>query len=433
MPSVNFKCLLFAVAGLLVFTAAIRAAPAAEEIPLTGSALPGMERVDAVIRGLMAKYDCPGAQLAVARHGRLVLEHGYGLADRETGAPVRPDSRFRIASLSKLLTSAAILTLVEQGKLNLDAKAFALLPRLTAMPGAKTDPRLASITVRQLLQHTGGWDRDVSGDPMFKPLEIARATGTPAPAGAEAIIRYMLGRPLDTDPGAHYAYSNFGYNVLGRIVEQASGQPYGAYVQEHLLAPAGATRFALGRTLAADRAPQEVTYYAHRGLRPVRSVVVPRGPLVSQPYGDFYLEAMDSHGAWIATATDYVRFVCALDGSRPPALLSAVSLTQLTARPAPPVSVGAAAYYGFGIQVRPVNGHTGTGANWWHSGALVGTSTYQVRLANGWSWAAFFNTRPQDSGAMNGELDRAINVALAASTPPADGDLWAQPRPPPAP
>ena len=106
--------------------------------------------------------------------------------------------------------------------------------------------------------------------------------------------------------------------------------------------------------------------------------------------------------------------------------MSGTALVALTARPAPPVSVDTAAYYGLGLQVRPIRGAIGTGANWWHGGSLPGTITYAVRLANGWSWAAFFNSRPKESGPFSSEIDRSINAALAASPPPAEGDLFAQ-------
>jgi CubicO group peptidase (beta-lactamase class C family) len=260
---------------------------------------------------------------------------------------------------------------------------------------------------------------------MFKPRDIAAATQTPAPASAAAILRYMMGRPLDFDPGAKYAYSNFGYNVLGRLVEKISGQPYADFTQARVLAPAGAGGFALGRSLLADRAADEVRYHDEPGARKFPAVFPGVRELVAAPDGGFHLEAMDAHGAWIANAIDYVRLVCALDGSRPPALLTPASIAELTARPAPPVAVGAAAYYGFGINIRPVRG-AGLGANWWHSGSLPGTITYQVRLASGWTWAAFFNTRPKDSNALTGELDRAMNAALAAATPPAEGDLFSR-------
>lgn len=395
----------------------------AAQPPITGDALPGFEAADAAMRILMEKHGSPGGQLAVTYHGRLVLSRGYGIADRETAAPVRPDSLSRIASLSKLLTAVAVLTLVEDGKLDLDARAFALLPDLTPATKKKPDPRLADITVRQLLQHTGGWDRAVSGDPMFKPALIASATGTTAPPNVETIVRYMLTEPLDTAPGTHYAYSNFGYAVLGRIVEKISGRPYADYVRTRIFAPLGITRAFLGRTAWDRRDPAELHYSEVPGAKTVRSVFPDISSLVPSPYGGFYLEAMDAHGQWVMRAVDYVRLLAALDGSRSPALLSPSSIALLTDRPAPPVSVGAAAYYGFGTQVRPIRGRSGTGANWWHGGSLPGTITYSVRLADGWSWVAFFNTRPA-GGDFSGDIDRSINAALHTITPPASGDLF---------
>jgi CubicO group peptidase (beta-lactamase class C family) len=260
---------------------------------------------------------------------------------------------------------------------------------------------------------------------MFKAIEIAEAAKTEPPAGAEAVIRYMLGRPLDFDPGTKYAYSNFGYNVLGRIIEKVSGQSYGAYVQARVLAKAGAMHLQLGRSLAADRLPDEVVYYPFASAPSSRSVFPPLKAEVPPPYGGFHLEAMDAHGAWLAHTIDYVRLLGALDGSRGAPLLAPSSIDLLTARPAAPVSVDAAAYYGLGIQVRPVRG-AGTGANWWHSGSLPGSMTYAVRLASGWSWAAFFNSRPRDSRPFQSEIDRSINAALAAVTPPSSGDLFTE-------
>lgn len=154
----------------------------------------------------------PGGALAVVKDGRLVYAKGYGWADREKKAPVTPTSLFRIASVSKPITAVAVMKLIEEGRLDLDARAFDIVrlpPVFTKRK--KPDPRSKRVTVRQLLQHTGGWDRDKSFDPMFRPVEIAEAVGVPPPAPPEAVIRYMMGQPLDFAPGARYAYSNFDY------------------------------------------------------------------------------------------------------------------------------------------------------------------------------------------------------------------------------
>lgn len=384
------------------------------------------------MRTLLERHAVPGGQLAVTYRGRLVLSRGYGYSDRDTQAPASPGSLSRIASLSKLITAVAVLMLVEEGKLDLDARAFALLPHLTPLPASRAanmDPRLAEITVRQLLQHTAGWDRGVSGDPMFKPGIIAAATGTPAPASTEAIIRHMLGQPLDFAPGTRHAYSNLGYAVLGRIIEKITGQSYADFVQARILARAGVTRAFLGRTAWERRDPAEFRYHEQPGAAAVRSVFPATTTLVPAPYGGFHLEAMDAHGQWVMSAASYVRFIGHLDGTRRPALLPPASIALLTARPAPPLAQDSAAYYGLGTNVRPVNGRSGLGANWWHGGSLSGTITHAVRLASGWSWVACFNSRPPGSDNFTGELDRSINAALRGITPPAKGDLFAPTAP----
>src|SRR5579862_146193 len=217
-------------------------------IVVTGADQPAMASFDRMLTALMQKYEIPGGAVAVAKNGRIVFAHGYGWADRENREAAAPDSLFRIASLSKPFTSAAILKLVEEGKLTLDDHPFGIL-NLKPPPGRKQDPRLATITIRELLQHSGGWDRDKAFDPMFIPVKAAKEVGAPVPASCETVIRYMLGEPLQFDPGTKYAYSNFGYCVLGRVIEKLTGRPYEAYVQQEILAPIGITRMRIGHTL----------------------------------------------------------------------------------------------------------------------------------------------------------------------------------------
>jgi len=173
-------------------TSIVPTGPVIPEMPITGIAVPSMANVDVAVSKLMTEWHIPGGAVGVMKDGRLVYARGFGYADVDLQKKATPDALFRIASVTKPITKAAILKLVEQGKFSLDAPAFALLPNLSPLPGATVDPRLATITVRHLLDHTGGWDRDISGDPMFLPAQIAAATGTPAPASAEAT---PAGRP----------------------------------------------------------------------------------------------------------------------------------------------------------------------------------------------------------------------------------------------
>jgi CubicO group peptidase (beta-lactamase class C family) len=186
----------------------------------TGETFEQLISFDKLMRTFVRGNEIPAAALAVGKQGRLVYARGFGYADVRRKEPVQPDSLFRLASLSKPITAVVVLRLVDQGKLKLDDYVFDLLPHKPHLPhGGQPDSRLKQVTIRQLLQHTGGWDRDVSIDPMFQPVKIARTLGVAPPAGPDHIVRFMMGWQLDFDPGTRHAYSNFGYCVLGRVVQ----------------------------------------------------------------------------------------------------------------------------------------------------------------------------------------------------------------------
>ncbi len=371
------------------------------------------EAFDAAMEGFMAARKIPGGALAVVKDRRLVYARGYGWADRDKKLPATPGSLFRIASISKPITAVAVLKLVEEAKLDLDARVFGIV-RLPPVlePGRPPDARLSRITIRQLLQHTAGWDRDLSYDPMFRPKYIAAKAGTTPPASAQAVIRYMLGQPLDFDPGSRYAYSNFGYCVLGRVIEQISGQPYEQFVRERILAPIGAVGARIGASLDGRQAPGEVRYYATNGS--LADCVFPNGPeKVPWPYGGFHLEAMDAHGGWITSAVDLARFAAALDNPKRSPLLKAATSRVMYAPPPPPGSrdeKGALKnpWYGCGWSVMPVGKDR---ANYWHNGGLPGTSSLLVRREDGLSWAALFNQRSEDKNLPDSDIDPALHRA----------------------
>ena len=394
-----------AVAG--VVTLLLVTAGLSQTIPSTGIVVPGMASYDQLATSLMTTYQIPGAAIAIARNGRLVFARGYGYANTSTGELVRPDSLFRIASLTKPITSAAILLLVQRGEISLDQRVFDILKSEQPLPGQTPDPRLASITVRELLEHQGGWNRDSTFDPMFIPLEIAAAAGTPPPPDTRTIIRFMMGKPLQFDPGTAYNYSNYGYALLGRVIETISGQTYEAFVRGQVLSASGAC-MSLGHSLQSQSLPGEVKYYDYPGA-PLTSSVYGQGQ-VPWPDGGFYLEAMDSHGGWVASPVDYLRFVLSVDGRDHPQILSSSTISTMVAQPS--ISVGSPYWYGLGWLVRPSNGD----ANWWHTGSLPGSSTIVVRNYNGMVWVAFFNSRPADQATFFNDLDSGMWTALAGVT-----------------
>src|SRR2546426_2733519 len=454
----------------------------------TSDSLSSFISFDREIQKFMQARNIPGAALAVVKDQRLVCARGYGWVDRESKIPVKPASLFRIASITKPFTAVAVLKLIEERKLGLEARAFDVLasgPDALHANGAKFDERWKLITIRQLLQHTGGWDRDKSFDPMFRSRQIAKELGIASPPGPRDIIRYMFGRPLDFDPGARYAYSNFGYSVLGRVIEKIAGMSYGKFVQDNVLAPIGIKRMRIGASLEGKRAEGEVRYYMPReetadsvfdspanasferrghaaggsdaAARRVQedsrrsetaavlsSVVSSAKDSVGEPptdvreqrafpgrvpwpYGGFCLESMDAHGGWIASAVDLARFAAALHDAEHSPLLKPETIQTMHRPPDPPVSRNDDGslkdhYYGCGWLVRPV----GKEANYWHTGSLPGTYTLLVRRHEGVSWAILFNQRSDDKKLPDSEIDPALHRAAKAVTDWPKHDLFKQ-------
>jgi CubicO group peptidase (beta-lactamase class C family) len=367
----------------------------------------------------MTRRNIPGGALAVTRNGKLVLAHGYTYS-ADPALSVEPTSLFRIASLTKTFTSAAIFRMVEQRKLDLAARVSSLL-KPPPPPGQQTDPRLAQVTVLQLLQHLGGWDSDKSFDPMFRDAEIARTLKLQLPIRQSDIITYMNGQKLDANPGSAYAYSNYGYLLLGRIIEALSGQSYEAFVRGTILAPLKIKRMALGDAPLAARLPGEVPYFS---LNSGTTVYDNSGRTVPQPYGAFNLRNMDSHGAWIASAVELVRFASAFDDANSGQLLTRNSVETIFAQPAI-AGKNDPVWYGCGWQVRRV----GAGRNTWHNGSLPGTSTLMVRRTDGLNWAVVFNQREDAadrSGATYGDIDGLLHQAADSVRNWPTGDLFAQ-------
>jgi CubicO group peptidase (beta-lactamase class C family) len=376
-----------------------------KKIPVTGLADKDLASFDDMMLKFMHDNDVPGASLAVAKDGKLVYARGFGHADQQLRLSVQPGMRLRIASISKPITAAMILRLIELGLLKLDDHVFAVLQ--IPLP-ANVDPRLKKITIRHLLQHTAGFDRGKSFDPMFRPLVIAKDQNVKPPAKPMNIIHYMTKQKLDFDPGERYAYSNFGYCLLGRVIEKTTGQTYEAAVQKHVFDPIGVKHTQLGHTLTA--AKNEVHYFDQKN-RTGSAIMGPNfGKPVPLPYGAWYLEAMDAHGGWISTAPDLVRFASAFDDPDKCKILKAASIKAMFARPAglaghtkdgKPLDV----FYGCGWQVRTLG--RDDRINTWHNGALDGTETILVRRSDGLCWAVLFNTRQ----GLIGRIDPLVHQA----------------------
>jgi N-acyl-D-amino-acid deacylase len=303
-------------------------------LPLTGKALAVLAPLDAALEQIMLRHGIPGLSLAVVRDGKLIAARGIGWRHYETKEPATPQTLFGLASVSKCFTALAILKLVEDGKLSLDQKALALLEPIRPPPGSRVDPRLAQITVRQLLNHSGGWDRDKNGDPVNWSYQIAQRLRVPMPINEDHLIRFMLGVPLDFDPGSKAVYSNVGYIVLGQIVARVSKQSYESYVQKAVLAPMGIKDARLH-----DR---DGRYFPGEARR------YNAGQFTAMPA--FQMPWTDAAAGWAASAVDLARLMVALDGSRTgkPFLRADLMKEMLAPPPAPQKPRENGTYFGLG-------------------------------------------------------------------------------------
>lgn len=392
--------------------------PDGKPASVTGESVSGLEPFDNLLIDFIRRNNVPGASVAITRHGRLVYSRGFGWADVNEQIPVQPTALFRIASISKPITAVGIMQLVEQERLSLDEP---VVPRMKLKPHLEQDgtfdTRWDQITIRHCLQHTGGWDRSVSYDPIGRVRKIARSLGVPLPVGPNELLRYMLGLPLDFNPGERYAYSNLGYLVLGRIIEVETGTDYESWIKEHLFKPLGITDPRLGKAPLKCLAPGEVHYYDAEN-RMGQGVVPPViGERVPQQYGAENLDGYGAHGGWIASAKDLVIFASSLDDPERSPLRKRETIAEMWERPERPLGLSpdgslAPTYYGLGWQVRP-SGNEGR-ANVWHNGLIAGTSSLLVRRWDGLCWAVLFNTQANAEGkVLSGLIDGPMHQAAS--------------------
>lgn len=229
--------------------------------PMIGFAL------DNKINSIMAKTGATAVTVAIAKNGIMKYEKAYGFQDATKTIPLKSDALLRTASIVKPITAAAIRKLANDGVLSLSDHAFCTgsnapcwLPSTLLSP--TTDPRAKDITIQQLIDHQGGRIR--TKDP-FGGEALCKAVSAPCPPSRIDIVKYMMTLPLDYTPGSPGTldgYSNFGYLVLGMIIEQASHTSYTQYVQNSLMKPLGISsdNFKGGESLPADHDKREPVY-----------------------------------------------------------------------------------------------------------------------------------------------------------------------------
>ena len=233
----------------------------------------------------MEKNSIPGMAVAIALDGKIVYAKGFGFSDLENQVPFTAQTVSRIGSISKSFTALAVMQLVEQGKINLDAEVQTYVP---AFP-----KKQAPITIRQLLCHQGGI-RHYKGDEMLSNVRYA---------DVESALAIFKDDPLVNEPGEKYSYTTYGYNLLSRVVEAASGQRFTDYVERHIIEP-----LAMKQTYYDDRF-RIIPRRAHFYTRADKSSPVTNVPQVDQSnkWGG---------GGLLSTVEDLIKYGASYDSDR---------------------------------------------------------------------------------------------------------------------
>lgn len=269
--------------------------------PVTGFDHSTVEGFDDAMLSVLKSEDIDAAVAGIAEAGEVTLNRGYGWANPERSKPLEPSNRGRIASLGKTLTAAGIRHLAHNDSLDMDAPLLSLLPtQLTSTDPA--DDRFHDITIRHVLNHEGGWNRHLVGDPLYRLGDVASTlelNRVPTPID---VCRYMLDQPLQFTPGTATVYSNVGYLFLGRVIEAAVDESYPTFIESEMLEPAGISSIEIGTTAVENRPDDELWYAEEMLCRPpnVSDVSVEE----SCPSGGLNLQAFDSAGGHIAGTVD---------------------------------------------------------------------------------------------------------------------------------
>lgn len=349
---------------------------------------PRLAEVDRIADEALARVPMTGLSIAVLRDGKLVHAAGYGKANLELDVPATPMTVYRLGSVTKQFTAAAILRYAERGELKLDDDIRKYLPDF--------DTGGRAITLRQLLEHTSGL-RDMTAIP---PLMANRALDVTR----EQVFAALGRAPFDFEPGNQYRYSNSGYWLLGAVIEKLAGEPYDTAIEKILLEPLclQATRY----DVPAEIVPNRASGYVRRDGRFLNAE--PNSP--TRPYAS---------GALISSVLDLAAWQRALFGGK---VLSPESLRLMTTPGR--LNDGKATQYGLGLALPQFRGHRKIA----HPGSIVGFSSFVAyypdeRLAI----AVVTNTMGVE---LRPEVEERVAGVLLPAGGAADGAAAGQPRRP---
>lgn len=370
LPRATAALLVAALVGPLAGARA-QPAPAARRAVPARAAL--VRTLDSLVRASMAEEPVAGLSVAVVRGRDTLLMRGYGFADLEQQAPADPATVYRIGSLTKQFTAAAVMRLVEQGMVSLDDDITKYVP------GAPVQGR--HVLVRHLLNHTSGLRSYTNLGERWVALWGTDLT-------PDSLLGLTRHDSLEFEPGARWNYENTGYILLGMLLEKVGGKPYADYVQETLFAPLGLkdTRYCGTAPIIPRRADGYEP--AGKGFRHAAYLSM------THPY---------AAGALCSTVRDLVAWQAALAGGKVvrPASYARMTTPETLTSTGKPIEIG----YGYGLRVDSLQGHRRVS----HSGGINGfVSELHALPDDSLVVVVLTNTAPSNPGRLARNLSRAV-------------------------
>ena len=335
--------LFICVAAAILATASfifIKPIPKAQPIPVPPPRLnlmltnemsdrPELEGLDRKVSRYLSKWFIKGGSLAIMRNDSLVYAKGYGWAEEDKGLEIKPSHIMRMASVSKLITAAGVMVLQDKGMISIKDTIFGPSGILhgTPLDSLVKDKNCHKITVEHLLRHQGGFFRD----PLFSSRDIMHLMQLDHAPEADDYFRFVLPKKLRFQPGEWQRYSNFGYLLLSRIIEEVSGKSYEDFIKEDVLRPAGVYDMHIAGIYYDDKRENEVRYYTHEGDGKFIEEYNNSGRIVERCYGGNNIPMLSGAGAWCGSPAELARLVASIDGrNEVPDIISKEAVEEMT-------------------------------------------------------------------------------------------------------
>lgn len=353
----------------------------ASEIPVTGPPAPAFAKMDEMLVSMVRVNQLPGVSVAVMFKNKIVYKRGVGYSNIDAMVPMKPSQPIRLLQCCRPLTSVAITQLIEQKKIDFETRVFEYLE--IDLP-SDADPNMEKITIRHLLNDSGGFDHKATFDAIRRPEQVARLIDKKEkPVTEKQIIDVVIKQSLGFKPGTRQRISNFGFFLLGKVIEKASGTNYEDYIEERVLRPLQLDSFSPAQSRVEERPRNETSYYQMNNWFDYMKLDLDDYGKWTPGADAVNMKLLRSSGGYIGNPSDFLRFLAGVCGPRSP-VLSPSSAEMVFA--VPDYAKGAKEYVAAGW-----NFSSGRKKATFGTGAMTGTCSKFKYYQDGSGWVISTN------------------------------------------